>query len=581
MTVLCLKRRISILPEYVKQNPLNPQNYYDNQRETPGKLQKYGQESNEQNRNNPISYGQTNTGQHGGYLDSALNFGPQSDSFQSSPESYRHRVSLPNSLFSTTSQSVFDDVDVFSMSNPIDWIQNLHSVDGNVKKSLEFAANGRNRFDNQEKDEFNEFFRFIGRYHKVYPTQVDFKRRFKNFQKTYNHLRQNHDEVPHSGFGLSPLADISDDEFLRHFTGLKRHSTPGNVSIADESELMGIADLYEEYKANDGDGIDEDSEVVRRVKRSRVGQGDKPRNGNKNKVNNGRGKINQQPQKNPNHLKQHKHNHHKHKVQEVQNSTAMPHFQKRKHKQKKRKPNYLKLKNSDDKPKKPKDFKNRPYTPPKIPQSWDLREVGAVASVIHQQSCGACYAFAITAQVEGALAIKNGELTPLSQQDLISCSNTLEDNDKCDGGYLDSTLHYVKKNGQASAADVPYVSADGHVPQCSKVKRKAKISNYKMVLRNREDLMKRFLYFKGPLSVTVDARQLKYYTNGVLQPRKPKGGWVINHAVTIIGYGAENSTKYWIVKNSWGPTWGEDGYFRVIRGNDAIAISQECYVAYT
>ncbi|CAD5217238.1 unnamed protein product [Bursaphelenchus xylophilus] len=181
--------------------------------------------------------------------------------------------------------------------------------------------------------------------------------------------------------------------------------------------------------------------------------------------------------------------------------------------------------------------------------------------------------------IPGAVAAKTGKVVPLSPQELISCTTNANGNDGCNGGYLDLALKYVKEEGLSAAKSSPFVSSRGRIPQCQVGRKVGKIKNYKQIPKRREDLMQRFLYNQGPLSVTIDARQLRHYKHGVLRPRKPAGGWQINHAVTILGYG-EEKVPFWIVKNSWGTEWGEKGFFRLLRGQNSLAIGQESYVAF-
>ena len=89
-----------------------------------------------------------------------------------------------------------------------------------------------------------------------------------------------------------------------------------------------------------------------------------------------------------------------------------------------------------------------------------------------------------------------------------------------------------------------------------------------------EEEMKEFLYQTGPLAIALDATGLQFYQSGIAD----YGGWLcdkdhINHAVTLVGYGVEGSTDYWIVKNSWGKDWGESGYFRMTRGKGTCGIN--------
>ena len=92
-----------------------------------------------------------------------------------------------------------------------------------------------------------------------------------------------------------------------------------------------------------------------------------------------------------------------------------------------------------------------------------------------------------------------------------------------------------------------------------------------------EDQIKEFLYETGPLAIALNADPLQTYSSGILDltsTKCPSSG--INHAVTLVGYGATSSMDYWIVKNSWGKSWGESGYFRIRRGNGTCGVN--CYI---
>ena len=90
-----------------------------------------------------------------------------------------------------------------------------------------------------------------------------------------------------------------------------------------------------------------------------------------------------------------------------------------------------------------------------------------------------------------------------------------------------------------------------------------------------EDEIKEYLYAKGPLAIALNADPLQFYWGGIINKSKsqcdPEG---MDHAVTLVGYGTENGTPYWLVRNSWGKDWGENGYFRMYRGNGVCGINQ-------
>merc|ERR1711871_1007404 len=103
-----------------------------------------------------------------------------------------------------------------------------------------------------------------------------------------------------------------------------------------------------------------------------------------------------------------------------------------------------------------------------------------------------------------------------------------------------------------------------------------------MGIENNEEVIKQTLYEHGPLSVLLDATQLQYYKGGIWDGHVEKSPSAsgckkqeMNHAVLLVGYGEDEGTPFWIVKNSWGQSWGEEGYFRIVRGQNTCGIANE------
>ena len=177
------------------------------------------------------------------------------------------------------------------------------------------------------------------------------------------------------------------------------------------------------------------------------------------------------------------------------------------------------------------------------PASWDWREKGYVSPVKNQGSCGSCWAFATVANLEGLYYKKKGVMKTFSEQMLVDCDTY---DSACNGGLMEYAFEWLSENGSTwSPVD--------------------------------EDEIKEFLYETGPLAVALNANPLQTYSSGILDKTSsqcPSSG--INHAVTMVGYGTSSGTDYWIVKNSWGSSWGESGYFRIRRGNGTCGIN--CYI---
>jgi len=211
--------------------------------------------------------------------------------------------------------------------------------------------------------------------------------------------------------------------------------------------------------------------------------------------------------------------------------------------------------------------------------------------VRNQGECGACYTMAATTAYEVRMRIKRhmADKTLMSAQEVLSCSVT---NQGCEGGYPYLVGKHAMEHGLIAEACAPYKASDISCdslrfkrPGCEKKRYKAK--NYRYVGGyyggcNELKMMKEIMR-GGPIIVAFQApSSLFYYSGGVFTgpPPKREGKYEhrvryweqTNHAVVAMGWGEENGKKYWIIKNTWGPHWGESGYFRIQRGSDECGI---------
>ncbi|KAF8563312.1 hypothetical protein P879_11129 [Paragonimus westermani] len=205
------------------------------------------------------------------------------------------------------------------------------------------------------------------------------------------------------------------------------------------------------------------------------------------------------------------------------------------------------------------------------PESVDWRELGAVAPVEDQGSCGSCWAFSVAGNVEGQWFLKTGQLVSLSKQQLVDCD--VQDSG-CDGGYPPTTYgEIIRMGGLEAQRDYPYV---GREQPCKLDESKllAKI-NSSIVLEANEKKQAAYIAEHGPMSSGINAVTLQFYQSGISHPSRYEcnpGG--LNHAVLTVGYDTENGIPYWIIKNSWGTGWGEKGYFRLYRGDGTCGIEK-------
>jgi C1A family cysteine protease len=198
--------------------------------------------------------------------------------------------------------------------------------------------------------------------------------------------------------------------------------------------------------------------------------------------------------------------------------------------------------------------------------SVDWRTKGAVTPVKDQQQCGSCWAFSTTGSVEGANAIKTGKLVSVSEQQLVDCAGS-SGNQGCNGGLMDDAFQYIIKNkGIGSEASYPYTARDG---QCKQVASVSTVSKFTDVKRSDEAGLLSAVNGQ-PVSVAVDAESWSSYRKGVMSGAC---GTSLDHGVLAVGYGTDGSQDYWLVKNSWGTSWGESGYIRLIRNKNECGIA--------
>ncbi|KAK7301427.1 hypothetical protein RJT34_12291 [Clitoria ternatea] len=195
-----------------------------------------------------------------------------------------------------------------------------------------------------------------------------------------------------------------------------------------------------------------------------------------------------------------------------------------------------------------------------VPTSLDWRERGAVTGVKNQNLCASCWAFSAVAAVEGIVQIKTKRLISLSEQQLVDC---VGNDEPCKDGFMNDAFKYIIFNkGISTETNYPYKHVQGTCNE--KAPPAAQITSFQNVVPNNEQQLLQAVAMQ-PVSVAIAMdNNLKAYRSGIFDgPCRPD----ISHAVTIVGYGtSEDGNMYWLIKNSWGQSWGEGGYMKLRRG---------------
>lgn len=217
-----------------------------------------------------------------------------------------------------------------------------------------------------------------------------------------------------------------------------------------------------------------------------------------------------------------------------------------------------------------KDLRFLSYSKKVHAESFDWRDQGAVSDVKDQGSCGSCWAFSTVANIEGLNFRKTQQMTTFSEQQLVDCDT--EQDQGCNGGLMENAFEYIKNaGGLETDSEYPYLGVDSSC-QFDQQRASVRVSGFTKLNTEDEDSIASFLTETGPLAVALNADPLMYYSGGIVDAYSCDSTQ-INHAVTIVGYGSEDGQDYWIVKNSWGSGWGEQGYFRIARGSGACGIN--------
>ncbi|CAH2061602.1 unnamed protein product [Thlaspi arvense] len=232
----------------------------------------------------------------------------------------------------------------------------------------------------------------------------------------------------------------------------------------------------------------------------------------------------------------------------------------------------------------PKDANQAPILPTQnLPEDFDWRDRGAVTPVKNQGSCGSCWSFSTTGALEGAHFLATGKLVSLSEQQLVDCDHECDPEQEgscdsgCNGGLMNSAFEYtLKTGGLMREEDYPYTGTDVGTCKLDKSRIVASVSNFSVVSIN-EDQIAANLVKNGPLAVAINAAYMQTYMGGVSCPYICSRR--LNHGVLLVGYGSAGFAQarlkekpYWIIKNSWGETWGESGFYKICKGRNICGV---------
>jgi cathepsin L len=213
------------------------------------------------------------------------------------------------------------------------------------------------------------------------------------------------------------------------------------------------------------------------------------------------------------------------------------------------------------------------------PDSVDWRTQGKVNPVKDQGQCGSCWSFGANAAMEGAWAMAGNALASFSEQNILDCSWSIG-NQGCNGGWHNWAMDYVIQNGGIdSEASYPYTASASRTCKYNSANSAGRISSHTTVSSNEDSLKEAVAGHVVAIAIDASNWSFQQYKTGVYD--EPKcSSTSLDHAVAAVGYGNEGGKDYWIVRNSWGSSWGMNGYILMSRNkNNQCGVATKAYYA--
>ncbi|XP_020269245.1 oryzain gamma chain-like [Asparagus officinalis] len=217
---------------------------------------------------------------------------------------------------------------------------------------------------------------------------------------------------------------------------------------------------------------------------------------------------------------------------------------------------------------------NHKMTNEALLETKDWREDGIVSPVKDQGKCGSCWTFSTTGALEAAYIQATGKSISLSEQQLVDCA-TAFNNFGCNGGLPSQAFEYIKYNGGLDTEQsYPYAAVNG-ICNFRPENVGVKVLDSVNITLGAEDELKHAVGLVRPVSVAFEVvNGFRLYKSGVYSSDTCGSDPMdVNHAVLAVGYGVENGVPYWLIKNSWGAEWGDNGYFKMELGKNMCGVA--------